>query len=178
MTNTAQAYLQALAAERESRIKADDARMEAEKQERIAEVRKEYDKVLGKMPVELAEYYSFFSEDTNCPLRVSIPMHADFYVGHWNGELKYKECLYGYSFSSPLSDMINRAKNLYREPEPQPEHETEPEQEPVEQMLLQPTAIESAKSACEVGHYDKAIAFALIEIAAQLKEIDRSLCAN
>jgi len=168
MTNTAQAYLQALATERESRIRADDARMEAEKQERIAEIRREYDKIAGEMPVELAEYYSFFSEDANCPLKVSIPLHADFYVGYWNGELKYKECLYGYSFSSPLSDMISRAKNLYREPEPEPE--SEPAQVPTEPLPLPPTAIESAKSACEVGHYDKAIAFALIEIAERLKE--------
>ena len=174
MSEVAQAYLQALATEREARIKADDEKMEAEKQERIAGVRKEYEKVLGKMPVELAGYYSFFSEDTNCPLKVSIPLHADFYVGYWNGELKYKECLYGYSFSSPLSDMINRAKNLYSVPGPEPE----PEPESAEKLLLPPTAINVAKSACEVGHYDKAIAFAMIEIAEQLREIDRSLCAN
>ena len=178
MTNAAQAYLQALATEREARIRADDARMEAEKQERIAEIRREYDKVVGKMPVELAEYYSFFSEDTNCPLKVSIPLHADFYVGYWNGELKYKECLYGYSFSSPLSDMISRAKNLYREPELEPElepeAEPEPAQVPAEPLLLQPTAIDVAKSACEAWNYDKAIAFAMIGIAEHL----RSLCAN
>ena len=178
MSDVAQAYLQELAEEREARIRADYARMEAEKQERIAGVRMEYDKVVGKMPVELAEYYSFFSEDASCPLKVSIPLHADFYVGYWNGELKYKDCMYGYSFSSPLSDVINRAKNLYRQPEPEPEADPEPAQAPAEPLLLQPTAIESAKSACEVGHYDKAIAFALIEIAEQLREIDRSLCAN
>ena len=174
MLYTAQAYLQELAEEREARIKADDARMEAEKQERIAETRREYEKVVGKMPVELAEYYSFFSEDTNCPLKVSIPLHADFYVGYWNGELKYKECLYGYSFSSPLSDMINRAKNLYSVPGPEPE----PEPEPAPKLPPPPAAIEIAKLACEAGSYDKAIAFALLEIAEQLREIDRSLCAN
>lgn len=62
--------------------------------------------------------------------------------------------------------------------EPEPEPEPELAQVPAEPLLLQPTAIECAMSACEVGNYDKAIAFALIEIAAQLKEIDRSLCAN
>lgn len=184
MSDVAQAYLQTLATEREARIKADDARIEVEKQERIAGIRKEYEKVLGKMPAELAEYYSFFSEDARCPLKVSIPLHADFYVGYWNGELKYRECLYGHSFSSPLSDVICRAKNMYLEPELEPKSEPEPEPEPelaqvpAEPLLLQPTAIECAMSACEVGNYDKAIAFALIEIAAQLKEIDRSLCAN
>lgn len=160
MSDVAQAYLQTLATEREARIKADNARMEAE-------ARRVYEKVIEKMPVELAEYYSFFSEYTNYPLKVSIPLHADFYVGYWSGGLKYKEFLHGNSFLFPLSDMINHAKNLYREPEPEPAPKLPP-----------PAAIEIAKLACEAGSYDKAIAFALLEIAEQLREIDRSLCAN
>ncbi len=73
MSDVAQAYLQALATERENRpsaYSAYDERREAEKQKRIAEIRKVYEKTLQEMPVELAEYYSFFSDDPICPLKV------------------------------------------------------------------------------------------------------------
>lgn len=185
MTNAAQAYLQALAAEMENRPvarSAYDEKREAEKQRRATEIQKVYEKTLQEMPVELAEYYSFFSGDPICPLKVSIPLHNDFYVGYWEGGLKYKDSLYRYPFSCPLPDVISRAKSMYishsPKPEPEPKPKPKPRQKPrkkpkpktTEPLPLPPTAIESAKSACEVGHYEEAIAFALIEIAERLKE--------
>jgi len=192
MLDTAQAYLRRLAAEQESRIELEGKYQAEKEEERLLRIilernkqlelmEKEYRSILAKMPSELIEYYSFFDKDENAPLKVSIPLHDDFYVGYWDGELRYRIGEYDNRYSAlPLPYVIQLAKSQYSAQNlgSKTETEPEPEPEPIEQFPPPPTAIDVAKSACEVGHYDKAIAFAMIEIAEQLREIDRSLCAN
>ena len=165
MSNTAQAYLESLAAEHQKRVDDYRASQEAKAQEQIEKIRQEYDIVHDKMPVELAEFYSFDPSDSECPLKLSIPKHADIHVGYWSGALRYK-CATNRATDGRLSATIDLAKQYYREWEP------EPEPEPVEL-----TRVEQAQAAIDLYNYQRAIALALVEVAVQLSEIDRSLVA-
>lgn len=174
-----QEYLEALAAEHQKRVDELRAKQEAKEQEEIEEAHQLYCGIYDKMPEELAEFYSFDPGDSDCPLKLSIPKHADIYVGYWNGELRFK-CVTNRASEVPLSAVINRAKQYYHEPEPewQPESEA-PAQNPAPEASSQVPAeysrLEQANMALESFNYQRAIALALVEVANQLGEIDKTL---
>ena len=121
------------------------------------------------MPVELAEYYSF-SLHRSCPLKISIPKHACIYVGYWGDALRYAvegdTPTYG-----RFSEILDRAKGYYREPIVEPE----PKPEPVAPKPEEPDYIEQAEISLNAFNYQRVIALALVAIAKQLREIDRSI---
>jgi len=168
---SAQEYLETLAAEHQKRVDDYRALQEAKEQEQIEKIRQEYDIVYNKMPVELAEFYSFDPSDSECPLKLSIPKHADIHVGYWSGALRYK-CATHRATDGRLSATIDLAKQYYREwqPEPELEAETAPAPQPADPSLL-----EQANMALESFNYQRAIALALVEVAHQLGEIDKTL---
>lgn len=168
---SAQEYLDKLAAEHKAAIDAFRAKKEAEEQERTDEFRREYNIILGKMPMELSEFYSFDPIDPVCPLKISIPQHADIHVGLWAGTPRYK-CATNRASEMPLSAAIDLAKQYYHEwqPEPELEAETAPAPQPTDPSLL-----EQANMALESFNYQRAIALALVEVAHQLSEIDKTL---
>ena len=192
---SAQEYLVALAAEHQKRVDDYRALQEAKEQEQIEKVRQEYNIILGKMPMELSEFYSFDPIDPVCPLKISIPQHADIHVGLWAGTPRYK-CATNRASEMPLSarlfdvgDLlrisatnrasemslsaaIDLAKQYYHEwqPEPELEAETAPAPQPTDPSLL-----EQANMALESFNYQRAIALALVEVAHQLGEIDKTL---
>ena len=168
---SAQEYLAALAAEHKAAIDAFRAEKEAQEQERTDELRGEYNVILGKMPMELSEFYSFDPIDPVCPLKLAIPQHADIHVGLWGGTPRYK-CATNRAMDMPLSAAIDLAKQYYREwqPEPELEAETAPAPQPTDPSLL-----EQANMALESFNCQRAIALALVEVAHQLSEIDKTL---
>jgi len=168
---SAQEYLDKLAAEHKAAIDAFRAEKEAKEQERTDEFRREYNIILGKMPMELSEFYSFDPIDPVCPLKISIPQHADIHVGLWAGTPRYK-CATNRASEMPLSAAIDLAKQYYHEwqPEPELEAETAPAPQPADPSLL-----EQANMALESFNYQRAIALALVEVAHQLGEIDKTL---
>jgi len=168
---SAQEYLDKLAAEHKAAIDAFRAEKEAKEQERTDEFRREYNIILGKMPMELSEFYSFDPIDPVCPLKISIPQHADIHVGLWAGTPRYK-CATNRASEMPLSAAIDLAKQYYHEwqPEPELEAETAPAPQPTDPSLL-----EQANMALESFNYQRAIALALVEVAHQLSEIDKTL---
>ena len=170
---SAQEYLEKLAAEHKERVDAYRAKQEAQEQEKIEGIRQKYDNVLAAMPVELAEFYSFDPEDEDCPLKLSIPLHADIHVGYWGYALRFK-CVLDRPTDMQLSSAIDLAKRYYREPEPEPELMAEEAPEPVSDEL---TRVEQAEAALNSFNYQRAIAVALLEVAVQLGEIDRLLVA-
>ena len=168
---SAQEYLDKLAAEHKAAIDAFRAEKEAKEQERTDEFRREYNIILGKMPMELSEFYSFDPIDPVCPLKISIPQHADIHVGLWAGTPRYK-CATNRASEMPLSAAIDLAKQYYHEwqPEPELEAETAPAPQPTDPSLL-----EQANMALESFNYQRAIALALVEVAHQLSEINKTL---
>ena len=177
---SAQEYLETLAAEHQKRVDDYRALQEAKEQEQIEKIRQEYDIVYDKMPVELAEFYSFDPSDSETPfgpsdsefpLKLSIPKHADIHVGYWDGALRYK-CATNRASDGSLSAIIDLAKQYYHEwqPEPELEAETAPAPQPTDPSLL-----EQANMALESFNYQRAIALALVEVAHQLSEINKTL---
>jgi hypothetical protein len=168
---SAQEYLDKLAAEHKAAIDAFRAEKETKEQERTDEFRREYNIILGKMPMELSEFYSFDPIDPVCPLKISIPQHADIHVGLWAGTPRYK-CATNRASEMPLSAAIDLAKQYYHEwqPEPELEAETAPAPQPTDPSLL-----EQANMALESFNYQRAIALALVEVAHQLSEINKTL---
>ena len=168
---SAQEYLDKLAAEHQKSVDDYRALQEAKEQERTDELRVEYNAILGKMPMELSEFYSFDPIDPVCPLKISIPQHADIHVGLWAGTPRYK-CATNRASEMPLSAAIDLAKQYYHEwqPEPELEAETAPAPQPADPSLL-----EQANMALESFNYQRAIALALVEVAHQLGEIDKTL---
>lgn len=172
MSNTAQAYLESLTAEHQALIDKVRANRDEEERQRIDELTLKYNAVYAKLPEELSEFYSFDTTDSDCPLKILIPKHAPINVGYWGGGLRYK-CESDHASWGRLSEFINLAKQYYREPEPEPEPEPEaPAPKPVEL-----TRVEQAQEAIDLSNYQRAIALALVEVAVQLSEIDRSLVA-
>ena len=174
MSNTAQTHLDTLMAEEQAHLDEIRARRDEEEREWIAKIRQEYDLVLPRMPEELKEYYSFDSGDSSCPLKVSIPKHVEFHVGFWGGSLRHKLCSTRADYGR-LSQFIKMAKEYYREPEP--EVDERKSTEPAESKVIEPSRVQRAQAAVDEGSYSRAIAIALIEVAVQLSEIDRSLVA-
>ena len=168
---SAQEYLAELAVEHQKRVDDYRASQEAKEQEQIEKIRQEYDIVHDKMPVELAEFYSFDPSDSECPLKLSIPKHADIHVGYWSGALRYK-CATNRATDGRLSATIDLAKQYYHEwqPEPELEAETAPAPQPADPSLL-----EQANTALDSFSYPRAVALALVEVATQLGEISKTL---
>ena len=168
---SAQEYLETLAAEHQKSVDDYRALQEAKEQERTDELRVEYNAILGKMPMELSEFYSFDPIDPVCPLKISIPQHADIHVGLWAGTPRYK-CATNRASEMPLSAAIDLAKQYYHEwqPEPELEAETAPAPQPADPSLL-----EQANTALDSFSYPRAVALALVEVATQLSEINKTL---
>ena len=166
--SVAQEYLEEMAAERQAEIDAIEAERLAEEKEREDGRRKEYDLIVAKMPVELAEYYSFDPKHGSCPLKISIPKHACIRVGYWGDALLYAVGTDSATWGR-FSDFLADAKQRYREPKP-----VVPPQ-PVAPKPEEPDYIEQAEISLNAFNYQRVIALALVAIAKQLREIDRSI---